>query len=121
MKNGFDPAEYWNAVINKDECAMRAFFREDARVYWPNTGEAFTAEGFIRMNCAYPGEWKGEVERVHRAADDEGLYVAAAHICAADDPSVSFHAVSFITVRGGLIARIDEYWGDDGEPPEWRR
>lgn len=22
---------------------------------------------------------------------------------------------------GGMISRMDEYWGDDGEPPAWRK
>jgi hypothetical protein len=37
------------------------------------------------------------------------------------DGSASFHAASFFTLRDGLIASLDEYWGDDGPAPVWRR
>jgi len=37
------------------------------------------------------------------------------------DQSASFHAVSFCKLENGLIAEMDEYWADDGAPPEWRQ
>lgn len=27
----------------------------------------------------------------------------------------------FFRMAGGKIAELDEYWGDDGAAPEWRR
>ena len=35
--------------------------------------------------------------------------------------SASFHTVSFLRLKEGRIAEMDEYWADDGEAPEWRR
>ena len=29
--------------------------------------------------------------------------------------------MSFYRFEGGKIARMDEYWGDDGQPPAWRQ
>ena len=37
------------------------------------------------------------------------------------DGSAALHAVSFYRFENGRIARMDEYWGDDGAAPEWRR
>ena len=33
----------------------------------------------------------------------------------------SYHVVSFVRLRDGRIAELDEYWADDTELPEWRR
>ncbi|EEV19128.1 hypothetical protein TREVI0001_0232 [Treponema vincentii ATCC 35580] len=32
----------------------------------------------------------------------------------------SFHVVSFIKIKDDKIISMDEYWGDDGAPPQWR-
>ena len=95
---------------------MRKFFAPGASVRWHNTNEAFSAEEFIEVNCEYPGAWDGEVERVERIG---GLTVTAVRVFAADR-GASFHVVSFFHVRDGKIVSIDEYWGDDGAPPQWR-
>ena len=36
------------------------------------------------------------------------------------DDKMSFHVTSFIKVREEKIISIDEYWGDDGNAPQWR-
>ena len=43
----------------------------------------------------------------------------AVHVHTKDD-SLSFHVVSFIRMDGDKIGAVDEYWGDDGNIPEWR-
>ncbi len=96
---------------------MRAFLAPDAVICWPNTGERFSAETFIRVNCAYPGAWKGGLERVEYAGD---VAVCVVRVQSADDAS-SLHAVSFLRLDGERIARIDEYWSDDGPVPSWRQ
>lgn len=108
---------FWDAVLCQDAARMRGFFHEDAYVNWHNTNEHFTAEEFIRANCAYPGKWRGEVERCIPTPDG---YVAAVHVYAPEGEP-SFHAVSFIRMREDKIDAVDEYWGDDGMPPEWRQ
>lgn len=107
---------YWQATISQQPEVMRTFFHQDAFVNWHNTNEHFTAEEFIRANCEYPGLWNGEIERVERAAD---LIVTVVHVYS-QDGQTSCHATSFIKVRDGKIASIDEYWGDDGIAPRWR-
>ena len=83
---------------------------------WHNTNEQFTVEEFIRANCEYPGQWDGEVERV---VEQGGLVITATRVWAAGG-GPSFHVVSFIQLREERIISVDEYWGDDGAPPQWR-
>lgn len=50
-----DIVQYWQAVLAQQPQQMRRFFDPEAAINWHNTGEQFTAEEFIRANCAYPG------------------------------------------------------------------
>ena len=100
---------YWRAVLAQDADGMRAFLAPDAVVRWPNTRERFTAEEFIRVNCAYPGAWKGGLERVEYAGD---VAICVVLVQSADDAQ-SLHAVSFLRLHGDRIVQIDEYWSDD--------
>lgn len=118
MKSSFSFENYFAAAISKDAAALRTFFRDDAEINWHNTRERFTLSGFIRANCYYPGDWHGEIGREYRIED---TVIAAARVWSADEPSLSFHCCSFITLEDERIVRLDEYWGDDGEPPEWRK
>ncbi len=112
-----DVAKFWDAVLKQDREAIRSYFAADAYVNWHNTGEHFTVDEFIKANCEYPGEWTGEIEKeIH--VDD--TIITATHV-QTQDGSLSFHVTSFIQVKDGKIASVDEYWGDDGEAPKWRQ
>ena len=112
-----DIKAYWQAVLRQDAPAIREYFWEDAYICWHNTDERFTVEEFIRANCEYPGQWDGEVKRLVQDGDQ----IAVAVRVWTEDGASSFHAVSYLTVRQGKICAIDEYWGEDGEPPQWRK
>ncbi len=117
MRKNFDVQQYWLAVLNQDADAIAAWFHSDAWVNWNNTNEHFSVEEFIKANCTYPGDWDGEVEKAVYTHDQ---VITALHVYP-KDRSQSFHVTSFIRLLDGKIASIDEYWGDDGEPPKWRR
>lgn len=113
-----DIKAYWQAVLRQDAKAMREYFWEDAYIRWHNTNEQFTVEEFIRANCEYPSQWDGDVESI---AEDGEQIITAVHVWEQGGAAASFHAVSFLKVRQGKICAVDEYWGDDGEPPQWRK
>ncbi|BDC94319.1 hypothetical protein SAMN04487977_10343 [Treponema bryantii] len=109
--------EFWNAVILQNREKLPSFFTDDAVIRWHCTNEQFSVLEYVRVNCDYPGKWKGEIERIEKAGE---TIILAGHVVSADDGS-SFHVVSFIKLKNDKIAELDEYWADDGEPPEWRR
>ena len=113
----FDVVSFWRSVVNQERTRLEDYFLPDAAIRWHTTNEQFSVGEFIRVNCDYPGQWRGEVERVERA---DGTIVTVVRVFAADD-SVSFHVVSFIRLLGERIAELDEYWSEDGEPPDWRK
>lgn len=112
-----DIQAYWRAVLDQDARRIRDYFADQALIRWHNTNEEFGVEEFIRANCEYPGSWDGTVERLERIGN---LIITAVRVYTRDRTS-SFHAVSFIQTAAERIISIDEYWGDDGPAPEWRR
>lgn len=112
-----DIYNFVSAVLNQDAVKMRAFFHSNAYVNWHNTNEHFTVEEYIRANCEYPGKWAGEIERIVQA---QNMIVAAIHVYSTDR-RVSCHCTSFIQLSDDKIICMDEYWGDDGDVPQWRK
>lgn len=113
-----DICAYWRAALQKDAAAMRPCFCQDAVITWPNTNERFSLEEFLRANCEYPGTWDGTVERIEQMGP---CIITAVHVWAREAPQLSFHVASFFRLREGKIARLEEYWGDDGPAPGWRQ
>lgn len=111
-----DIKAYWDAVLKQDAKRMKIYFNDQAFIYWHNTNEKFTAEEFICANCEYPGQWNGEIERIEKT---EKGWMTVVHVYGIDQ-TLSFHVVSFIEVRNDKILRMDEYWGEDGQAPQWR-
>lgn len=103
----------WRDVAAQD-AAMGDHFAADAVVLWPNTGERFTVPEYVRANLEYPGQWEAQVERL----DPEGRF-SVARVWSRE--GAVFRAVSFYRWRGGAIRRLEEYWGDVGPAPDWRR
>ncbi len=111
-----DIKKYWEYTLAQDEKGMREFFMDDAIIRWHNTNEEFTLDEFIKVNCTYPGEWDGSIENVIEKDD----FIICAVKVFDKEKTQSHHTVSFIRLKGDKIISIDEYWGNDSEPPNWR-
>lgn len=107
---------FWSDVVNQNKIALRKYFDKDAIVRWNNTNEQFTVEEYIVANCEYPGDWQGEVERIVLVED---IAITVTRVWQLSN-SVSFHVTSFFEFKEDKILSISEYWGDDGNPPQWR-
>lgn len=117
MDNGKLVERYWAHMgAGRFEKAGDCMAR-DAIVYFPNTREVFMGrEAFVAFNRQYPGKWSIGIEKLTAMEDT----VVTAVRVASGDEAKSFCAVSFFTVKDGLIREITEYWGENGEPPAWR-
>ena len=107
---------FWEAVIEQKAGVLRTFFHKDAYINWHCSNEHFSVEEYIQANCEYPGEWYGMIERTESVGD---LTILVGNILT-KDKSLSLHVVSFIRTRDNKIISMDEYYGDDGLPPQWR-
>ena len=108
--------KYWKATLEQNEKEMKTFFHKDAVIRWHNTNEQFSVDEYILANCKYPGNWKGNIDRIEVVGD---LIITVTKVLSADE-KISLHAISFIKVIDNKIKSIDEYWSEDGEPPKWR-
>jgi len=111
-----DIEKYWDAVIKQNKEQIAEFFHNNAYIRWHNTNEHFSVAEFVTANCEYPGQWEGSIKRVERI---DNLIITVTRVWTKDS-GLSFHVVSFIKIQDDKIISIDEYWGDDGESPQWR-
>lgn len=107
---------FWKDVARQNETALKDYFTTTAYVRWNGTNEEFSVEEYIIANCEYPGDWRGEVERIELMGD---LAITVTRVWLSDD-SASFHVVSFFEFQEDKIAVLNEYWGEDGSAPQWR-
>lgn len=110
-----DIQKYWAAIAEQDETEILSYFDEKAEVYWPNTGERFSPSQFAHINAVYPGDWHCDVKKVLQIGE---LWISVVHIY---NKNASLYAVSFITLVDGKILRLEEYFADDSEIPDWRK
>lgn len=109
-------ADLWDYIAKQDAQKIKEYFHKNAVIYWHNTNERFTLPEYIRANCEYPGNWQGKVERIEILND---TIVCVARVWATDNSS-SHHVCVFYAISNNQIIKADEYWGDDGPPPQWR-
>jgi hypothetical protein len=107
---------YWQEINNKNWQELNKYFADNAVINWYNTNETFTVNEFITVNHEYPGNWEIIIERLEQSSD---TVISAVKVFSEEDGD-SFHATSFFQFRDDKINILDEYWGDDGNPPKWR-
>lgn len=109
--------EFFNDVISQNRDALKQYFCDDALIYWHVTNEVFNVDEYIKVNCDYPGSWKGNIEIIKETTDG---YVFSA-IVYDDKGENRNHVTSFITIKNDKIIRLDEYWAEDIDSPNWRK
>ena len=109
--------KFWEYINKAEFDKLTEVMAADANVILPNTNEKFVGrENYIRFNRDYPGRWFADVQKLFEA-DDE--IVTAVKIF--NKEGMSLYVTSFFKVKNGLITQITEYWGENGEPPTWRK
>lgn len=109
---------FWNSISNAKYEDLLPLFHEDAPIYLPNTREMFEGPSqYIAFNQVYPGRWTATVERLLLS----GEVALSITKVSSEDPSRSFFVTSWFEFRQGKILRLEEYWGENGSPPEWQR
>lgn len=106
----------WSDIDKQNWNEIHRYFDNDAVINWNNTNESFNVEEFVRANSEYPGDWSIKVERLECI---ENLVISVVKVKLKND-DVSVHATSFFEFNNGKIKLLNEYWGDDGNAPQWR-
>jgi ketosteroid isomerase-like protein len=108
---------FWKLMGSNDFAAVGNVLGDHFVCEWPQSNELIRGrEAFAAANSDYPtqGRWTFDVQRV--VAD--GALVATDVVVAND--AVTARAVSFFTVRSGVIEHLREYWPDDYPAPPGR-
>ena len=103
------------AVVKQDADTLRGFFTTDAVICWHDSNEQLTVDEYIRANCEYPGDWNGKIQRIEKM---DGGIVLVTKIFSEES---SHHVTGFAKISAGKISRLDEYYSDCNEIPEWRK
>ena len=110
---------FWQHVASQNAETLREYFTADAEVRWHNSNECFTVSEYIRANCEYPGNWKGEVEQMELHPDGQRA-MTITRVWSKDE-SILCRVVSFFAFAGEKIACMDEFWADITPAPDWRQ
>jgi len=111
----FDIGNFVQAFVKQNADALKGYFAPDAVIRWHDSNEQFSVEEYIRANCEYPGKWNGEIQRVEKI--ENGVIIVTKIFS-----SESSHLVTaFVKLVENRISRLDEYYSDCGEIPEWRK
>jgi hypothetical protein len=115
-KNAKVIRNFWDEIHQQNWDKLSQYFFENAVINWNNTNEQFTVEEFIIANKEYPGDWTIELERLE-AINELVISVVKVQL---KEGGATFHATSFFEFQAGKIKLLNEYWGDDGNAPQWR-
>ncbi len=117
-----DPAaivrEFWRLMASNDFESVGVLLAPDFVLEWPQSNERIRgARRFAQMNAEYPahGRW---AFTVHRVVGGESEAVSDTSV---SDGVQSARALSFFTLRDGLISRIVEFWPEPYSAPAYRR
>lgn len=110
-------ARFWETMQTNDFRAAAELLDEAFVLEWPQSGERIRGRAsFIAVNERYPaaGPWRFSVHRLLADGPEVATDVSVT------DGALWARALTFSTVRGGLIVRQVEYWPDPYEAPAWR-
>ncbi len=109
--------DYWVYLSEQKFHEAGALMAKNAIVKEPNTREIYVnAQDYVRLNEEYPGNWKASIEKLV-SIDDLVISVVKLED---SEQQISMYATSFFIVKDELITELEQYWGDNGEPPDWR-
>ena len=110
-------AAFWAAMSANDFPAAGRWLHDDYVLDWPQSGERIRGRAnFVAVNAHYPaaGRWQIALVRLLAEGDEVASQVTVT------DGVVHAQAITFSTVRDGLILRQTEYWPDPFPAPAWR-
>ncbi len=109
---------YWELMATNDFRSVGSVLSADFVLEWPQSKERIYGKGnFAAMNEEYPsnGHWEFTVNKV--IGND---YEAVSDVWVTDGVQKA-RALSFFTVKDGLIVKIVEFWPEDYPAPENRK
>lgn len=108
---------FWDAMGSNDFDHASTWLHPDFEYFMPQTHEYLAGrENFARMNAAYPaeGKWVFSIQSIVSGGDEAVSDVKIT------DGLLQARAITFHTLKDGLILRQKEFWTDPYPAPDWR-
>jgi len=109
---------YWQAMEGNDFYLAAEWLSHDCEVFWPQSKELIKGrENFGHVNSEYPaeGKWTFQIDSI--VSDGEEVVTRVT----VSDGKQTDTAITFHTVKNGLITKQVEYWPESFPAPEWRK
>ncbi len=108
--------DLWGDLNRQNWDNLSSYFSETATINWHDSNERFSVDEFVFANSHYPGNWQINIEKL---ISIENIVISVVKV-SLKESDISFHATSFFEFENDKIKTLDEYWGEDGIPPQWR-
>ncbi len=109
---------YWNAMNTNDFAKAAEYLSVDFKCFWQQSNEVIIGrENFIALNTAYPSDGLWQFTINHLIADGSEVCTDVT----VTDGTTNAQAITFHTVKDGLICKQVEYWVDSYDAPKWRQ
>ena len=108
---------FWEAMKTNNFDRASEWLSEDFEGFWPQSLELVSGrKNFAAINTNYPakGRWLFDINSVVCEGNQVVTDVSVT------DGVQKARAITFHTVRDGLIVKQVEFWPDSYEAPEWR-
>jgi len=108
---------FWTAMATNDFYAAAQLLHDDFTLEWPQSGERiFGRDNFAAINANYPaeGEWRFTINRLVAGED-----VVVTDVTVTDGKRID-RAITFSTIRDGMIWKQVEFWPEPFEAPARR-
>lgn len=111
-------ARFWQVMNTGDFEAASRLLAEDYLLEWPQSSERIVGRAnFVAVNSRYPaqGPWRFTVNRLLTEGSEAVSDVSVT------GGTLEARALTFSTVRSGLIQSETQFWPETYAAPEWRR
>jgi len=106
---------WWTFIDQRDFKGATRLCSIRTGVDWPLSNERMAAMAdWQSVNEHYPGQWNASIAEL--IAHEESVVTVARVF----NDEASFTAISFFTIRDGLIEKVVEYWPETYDAPEGR-
>ncbi|EOU2461678.1 nuclear transport factor 2 family protein [Vibrio navarrensis] len=108
---------FWQAMKSNNFAKASEWLSVDFEGFWPQSRELIVGrENFTAINSYYPanGAWRFDI---HSVVGDGATVVTDVSIT---DGVQKARAITFHTVKNGLICKQKEFWPEPMPAPEWR-
>jgi ketosteroid isomerase-like protein len=108
---------FWETMATNDFYAAAQLLHDDFTLEWPQSGERIRGrENFARINSAYlaAGKWTFEINNIVSGGD-----VVVTDVSVSDGERHD-RAITFSTLRDGMIWKQVEFWPEFFDAPVWR-